>query len=113
MNSYTFYTEKTVKPILARRLFVAFVGQHYIRNLHNLGFQTFHGIIDESYDEEPDMTKRYQMAYEQMQYLFTQPQDVILEQIRPIVEYNYHYMLSTDWYGEFSRNFLRDFKSIK
>lgn len=105
MNSYTFYTEKTVKPILARRLFVAFGGQHYIRNLHNLGFKTFNGIIDESYDEEPDMSKRYQMVYEQIEYLFKQPQEVILEQIRPIVEHNYLHMLTTDWYKNFSENF--------
>jgi hypothetical protein len=113
MNSYTFYTEKTVKPILARRLFVAFGGQHYIRNLHNLGFQTFDGIIDESYDEEPDQQRRYAMVYEQMQYLFSQPQEEILEKIKPIVEYNYQHMLTTDWYGDFSRNFLQGFKSIK
>jgi hypothetical protein len=103
MNSYTFYTEKTVKPILAERLFVAFGGQHYIRNLHNLGFKTFNGIIDESYDEEPDMAKRYQMVYEQMQYLFAQPQKKILELVKPIAEYNKHHMSTTDWYGDFAR----------
>jgi len=113
MNSYTFYTEKTVKPILARRLFVAFSGQHYIRNLHNLGFQTFGSIIDESYDEEPDQHRRYAMVYDQMKYLFNQPQNLILEQIKPIVEYNYHHMLNTDWYGKFSRNFSHHFNNSK
>jgi hypothetical protein len=103
MNSYTFYTEKTVKPILAERLFVAFGGQHYIRNLHNLGFKTFDGIIDESYDEEPDQHKRYAMVYEQMQYLFTQPQEKILALVKPIAEYNKHHMLTTDWYTDFAR----------
>jgi len=113
MNSYTFYTEKTVKPILARRLFVAFGGQHYIRNLHNLGFKTFNGIIDESYDEEPEQHRRYAMVYDQMKYLFDQPQDLILEQIKPIVEYNYYHMLNTDWYGEFSRNLSHHFNNSK
>lgn len=108
MNSYTFYTEKTVKPILARRLFVAFSGQHYLRNLHNLGFRTFDTVIDESYDEEPDQVKRYQMAYEQMKYLFNQPQDKILKLIEPTVEYNYHHMINTNWYGDF----LRGFRSV-
>ena len=103
MNSYTFYTEKIVKPILAERLFVAFAGQHYLRNLHNLGFKTFGNIIDESYDEEPDMDIRYAMIYEQMLYLFKQPQEKILEQVRPIAEYNKRVMLDTDWYGDFSR----------
>jgi hypothetical protein len=105
MNSYTFYTEKTVKPILAERLFVAFGGQHYLRNIHNLGFKTFDGIIDESYDEEPDQQKRYAMIYEQMQYLFTQPQEKILELVKPIAQYNKYHMLTTDWYGDFSKEF--------
>lgn len=113
MNSYTFFTEKTVKPILARRLFVAFGGQHYLRNLHNLGFQTFDGIIDESYDEEPDMMRRYAMVYEQMQYLFSQPQELILEKIKPITEYNYEHMMGTDWYGDFSKNFSGSLYNVK
>ena len=103
MNSYTFYTEKIVKPILSERLFVAFCGQHYLRNLHNLGFRTFSNIIDESYDEEPEIAKRYSMIYEQMLYLFNQPQKKILAQVRPIAEYNKRVMLDTDWYGDFSR----------
>jgi hypothetical protein len=103
MNSYTFYTEKIVKPILAERLFVAFGGQHYLRNLHNLGFRTFGDIIDESYDEEPDIAKRYSMIYEQMLYLFNQPQEEILAKVKPIAEYNKRHMLDADWYGDFSK----------
>jgi hypothetical protein len=103
MNSYSFYTEKIVKPILAERLFVAFGGQHYLRNLHNLGFRTFGNIIDESYDEEPDMAKRYSMIHEQMLYLFDQPQEEILARIKPITEHNKQIMLETDWYGDFSK----------
>lgn len=103
MNSYSFYTEKIVKPILAERLFVAFGGQHYLRNLHNLGFKTFGDIIDESYDEEPDMAKRYSIIYEQMLYLFDQPQEEILARIKPITEHNKQIMLETDWYGDFSK----------
>jgi len=103
MNSYTFYTEKIVKPILAERLFVAFCGQHYLRNLHNLGFRTFGDVINESYDEEPDIAKRYSMIYEQMLYLFNQPQEEILAKVKPIAEYNKRHMLATDWYGDFSK----------
>jgi len=105
MNSYTFYTEKTVKPILAERLFVAFSGQHYIRNLHNLGFRTFDNVIDESYDEEPDQQRRYTMAYEQVRYLMSQSQDQIVEEIRSITGYNKRHMMTTDWYGDFTREF--------
>ncbi len=113
MNSYTFYTEKTVKPILGRRLFVSFSGQHYLRNLHNLGFKTFGDIIDESYDEEPDVQRRYAMIAAQIKYLIDTPQEQILEQIQPIAEHNYQHMMSTDWYNIFSKNFLQSLQAVK
>lgn len=102
-NHYSFYTEKIVKPILARRLFIVFSGQYYLRNLRSLGFLTFDGIIDESYDLEPDLVRRGRLITEQMQYLFDQDQTKILEQITPIVEHNRNLMINTDWYREFSR----------
>ena len=113
MNSYTFYTEKTVKPILGRRLFVSFSGQHYLRNLHNLGFKTFGNIIDESYDEEPDVTKRYSMVAEQIKYLIDTPQEQILAEVQPIAEYNYNHLMNTDWYDDFLKNFLQSLQAVK
>lgn len=109
-NHYTFFTEKTVKPILAQRLFVAIAGQHYLKNLRELGFKTFDGIIDESYDLIEDNTKRWSAAIEQIDYLFSQPQHVILENIKPIVEHNRKVMLETDWYGQFQHALKEYFK---
>ena len=102
-NHFNFYTEKIVKPILAERLFLVFSGLHYLKNLRSLGFKTFNGIIDESYDDVENTELRFQMIFEQMQYLFNQPQEKILEQIQPITEHNKRVMLETDWYGNFSR----------
>lgn len=104
MNSFTFYTEKTVKPILAERLFIGVCGQHYLHNLRNAGFKTFDCVIDESYDEEPDVARRITMIAEQMRYLISQPQEHILEKIRPITKYNKKLMLEHDWLGEFHKN---------
>jgi hypothetical protein len=102
-NHYSFFTEKIVKPILARRLFIVFSGQHYLRNLRYLGFQTFDGIIDETYDTVEDIKLRFKLALEQIRYLFNCPQQEILDKIKPIVEYNKKVMLETDWYGNFAR----------
>ena len=102
-NDYSFYTEKIVKPILARRLFIVFSGQYYLRNLRDFGFKTFDGIIDETYDTIEDNKLRFKLAIEQMQRLFALPQEQILEKIRPIIEHNKRLMLSTDWYGDFAR----------
>lgn len=96
-NHYTFFTEKTCKPILAERLFIMLGGQYYLRNLRELGFKTFDGIIDESYDLEIDNNQRWAMAIEQMKYLLKQPQAEILAKVKTIAEYNKQVMLTTDW----------------
>jgi hypothetical protein len=102
-NQYSFYTEKIVKPILAERLFIVFSGQYYLRNLRQLGFKTFDGIIDESYDSVEDSDQRFSLALAQMNYLIDQPQKEILDKIKPITEYNKSVMFGTDWYGDFSK----------
>jgi hypothetical protein len=104
-NNFVFHTEKIVKPIIARRLFIAFAGQHYLRNLHRLGFKTFSDIIDERYDNEPDYRLRGQMICEQISHLIKQDQQQILDAVKPIVDHNYAVMMNTDWYGDFSKEF--------
>ena len=89
-----FMTEKIAKPILAKRLFVVFSIPNYLQNLRKLGFQTFDGIVDESYDIEDDSDIRLNMVLEQLEYLMSQPQHEILEKIKPIVEHNQQHMLN-------------------
>lgn len=109
-NHYVFITEKTVKPLLARRLFITLGNRHTLAFLRELGFQTFHGIIDESYDEIEAVKDRHQAALEQMQWLCQQDQAQILSRIRPILQHNFNHVYTTDWYhlfaGPFSRHFF-------
>jgi hypothetical protein len=100
-NHYNFYTEKTVKPILAQRLFVVLGGQYALKNLRTMGFNTFGNVIDESYDEIADLSERFKCALDQVDYLNTQPQQEILEKIRPICEHNYSHMMRTEWYQQY------------
>ena len=110
MNAYSFMTEKIVKPILAERMFLVFAGQHYLHNLQSLGFRTFDGIINESYDNEPSMEERYRKIYDQLNYLFNTPQQDILDKIKPIAKYNKQVMLETDWHGQFNELLGRQFR---
>jgi hypothetical protein len=48
---YTFRTEKIWKPILMAHPFVVAANAGYLRDLRNAGFQTFHSLIDEHYDQ--------------------------------------------------------------
>jgi hypothetical protein len=100
-NHYSFYTEKSVKPILARRLFITLGGQNQLANLRKLGFRTFNDVIDESYDNVEANLDRFRLALDQVAYLQTQPQEEILAKIKPICEHNCNLMMSTDWYDAY------------
>jgi hypothetical protein len=102
-DDFVFHTEKIVKPIIARRLFIVFGGYQYLKNLHQLGFKTFSDIIDESYDDEPDYKLRGDKICQQISYLLKQDQQQIINAIKPTVEHNYRVLMETDWNGDFAR----------
>jgi hypothetical protein len=106
-NDYVFFTEKTVKPILARRLFVLVANRYSLAMLRELGFQTFSNIIDESYDEMASIYNRQKAALAQLKWLCEQDQTKILNQCRDIVEHNFNLMYSRDWYQDFADPFKR------
>jgi len=47
---YSFRTEKIAKPLAMGHPFIAVSNSGFYRDLHNLGFQTFGHVIDESFD---------------------------------------------------------------
>ena len=49
MHRYAFPTEKTWKPIIAGHPFIALSNSRHYTYLRELGFQTFNGIIDETW----------------------------------------------------------------
>lgn len=49
-NSY-FPTEKTVRPLTAGKPILVYAPRHFLRRLRDQGFQTWHDLWDESYDE--------------------------------------------------------------
>lgn len=97
MNSVSFFSEKTAKPIIAKRLFIAFSGYRFLENLKKLGFRTFDGIIDESYDAIHDGSERWTAAFEQIKFLCQADPTEIQRKITPIIEHNYQVMMETDW----------------
>jgi hypothetical protein len=103
LSDFVMLTEKTAKPLIAKRLFVMFAGQGYLAHLHRLGFQTFDSVIDESYDLEPDDKTRWTWAFEQVEYLCSQPQETILQKIQPILEHNYNLFVGRDWNQEYEQ----------
>lgn len=96
-NTLSFFTEKTAKALIAKRLFVVYSGYKFLANLRSLGFKTFDSVIDESYDLMLNGQERYQAAFQQIKYLCSQPQKPILEKIQSIVEHNHNLIMTTDW----------------
>ena len=96
-NSLSFFSEKTAKPFIAKRLFVAFTGYKFLENLRSVGFKTFGTVIDESYDLIEDDNERYTRAFAQVKYLCNQDQLSIINQVRDVLEYNFNHIMTTDW----------------
>lgn len=108
-NEYVFFTEKTVKPIIARRLFILLGNRFALERLRGLGFRTFNGIIDESYDAIENIEDRHTAALEQLHWLCKQDQSQILAQCREIVDHNFDLMYGHDWYNRFTQTFGQHF----
>ena len=61
-----FLSEKTIKAMFNRRIFVMFGPAGYLSGLENHGFKTFQGWIDETYDRETHDLRRYEQAMQQV-----------------------------------------------
>jgi hypothetical protein len=62
-------TEKPLKALLNFHPLIVLGNPGALAMIRELGFQTFPEIIDESYDEEPDPRRRFDMAYRQIERL--------------------------------------------
>jgi hypothetical protein len=102
-HNWVFFTEKIARAMICQRLFVVFSSYRYLHYLRQAGFQTFGSIINESYDLEVDDTRRWRMAFEQMQALAAMDQQQVLERIQPIVTHNRQVLLQTDWHKKMSQ----------
>jgi len=103
-NEFSFFTEKIVKPMLAKRLFIVAAGQYYLRNLRRLGFQTFSGIVDESYDNIEDQTERTVAVSLQVDRLCGFDGNLVKSAITDIVEHNYRRIMKFNWQEDMVKN---------
>lgn len=61
-----FLTEKTAKPISLYHPFLILGNPFTLKYLRSLGYETFPEFFDESYDEETNLNKRFNMIIEQV-----------------------------------------------
>ncbi|HZM94828.1 MAG TPA: hypothetical protein VFB92_15465 [Vicinamibacterales bacterium] len=65
-------TEKLIKPLANFQPFVVFANPGALRMVRDYGFFTFENIVDESYDDEPDPRRRFDLAYAEFARLCAQ-----------------------------------------
>ena len=90
-----FLTEKTMKQLWAKRVFVMFANSGFLSNLRDLGFETFGSVIDESYDSDEPYNrdwKRFEKAFEQVQFLDQQDPLAVYRKLAPVLEHNHHHL---------------------
>lgn len=95
------FTEKTAKPIIAKRPFVVFGSPGQLQALQKLGFRTFSPIIDESYDLETDVNLRFKKVLDTMQELNNKDPFEVYEKLKEILEHNKKHFEENDWNSGF------------
>ncbi len=82
-----FVTEKTVRPIVAGKSMIVYGPQNYLARLRDLGFQTWHHIWDESYDQLTG-PKRWHAMRLVIDDLIKRDQQQLYQQCQQIVQHN-------------------------
>jgi hypothetical protein len=89
-------TEKSLKPLANFHPFIIFGNLGALKLVRELGFSTFGEVIDESYDDEPDPRRRFDMAYAELRRLCAMDEAELARQVGKIagkLEQNAHHAL--------------------
>lgn len=68
-NTCVHLTEKILRPIACGKPFICAAGAGSLATLRSYGFETFHELIDESYDQETDSLRRLEKITAVMQQI--------------------------------------------
>ena len=66
-NDQNFFSEKIFKPMLFMQPFILIGAHNDLKSLRKLGYKTFDGIIDETYDTIEDEIDRFLAAYKEIE----------------------------------------------
>lgn len=96
-----FITEKTFRCIVYKHPFILLTLPHSLRVLHDMGYKTFDGIFDESYDDEEDDTKRMIMVLNEVERLCNLDTETLEEyrlKLIDILEHNHKVFMERKTY---------------
>lgn len=87
-----FLTEKVFRPVYLKHPFIFLSWPGSLKHMRDLGYQTFNGLIDETYDTIENDTDRLLAVLAEIQRLCSFTESEFLswqQQIKPIVEHNF------------------------
>jgi hypothetical protein len=112
-------TEKSLRPIACGHPFILAATAGSLEYLRSYGFETFNGLIDESYDTIQDPLKRLQAICAEMKRISQLPdtqKEQLFRSMNQIALRNQQKFFSTDWQqsivNEFKANFMLACKKI-
>jgi len=107
----SFYiTEKTLKPIMMRHPFVMVAPMHHLKNLREMGFRTFNGLIDESYDNVENGKERIKAIGQLLEGMTLERSRRFYEESQEICKFNQDHLLNLHGRYKFDLwNNLEDF----
>jgi hypothetical protein len=88
---YGWFTEKTTRCLYTGKPFILMGTVGQLAKLRTMGFRTFAPWINEGYDQEPNMHKRFDMICTEISRLDQLPKqqlDQVIKEINLIAEYN-------------------------
>jgi hypothetical protein len=89
---YSFRTEKIWKPVAMAHPWIAVANQGYYRDMHNLGFQSFGHLIDESFDQIPNSQDRIARIAQVVEDLCRQDLAQFIKECYTICKYNQQHL---------------------
>lgn len=96
---YPYVTEKTLRPIACKRMFIVVGAPGILKLLHSKNFITFSDIIDESYDLETDNVLRWKKIEQAILNFVDQPIETIRQIVKDksdVLEHNYQTLIKLE-----------------
>ena len=112
----TFLSEKTFKPIVQYHPFIIVGDPGSLKELHRLGYKTFHPHIDESYDEILDPEARMNAIFEQIKRLCNMSIHEIHDwyfNMFDIIEYNRDHIYGENSYSPLKNEFEQIYHKLE
>ena len=82
---------------MAKRPFIIFGACRQLEAFRSLGFKTFDGVIDESYDLIEDKGERWLKALDSMMLLAEEDPKEVYSQLENVLNHNKNHFENTKW----------------